>query len=1224
MGHDSPDRPARFYQKWLGANDTEPPITNEEFSLFRQYRDGVRFVPADVQDALPPCPFRVNRETRVQVRQFVSDPRLQAVLKLIEHEDARDQVRRKQQDEDRETARLTAADRALQARLGSIDAFHDNQLNEIKFYFTQFQGLIGSRSIEQASTQMALDSYSEHKKNTRAMNLSLAQQGGGRGAAVFGVLAGYENKLRDDSNGRGVASELAKLMIRRSLVAMDDGERATLRMAEVLRALDVITDDDHIAISVPIVWNEGQCDIDFGATNTEFRVRAAMLEHLKPLMASGLGTAAGARERLNQAVRQAVATDKTPASTRNVIERYLFSGSRWMSDNEGQVHAAQADSPTVLRLGGFPGSTSEMLYDLRESLITVAPPGAGKTQAHVLRNLFYLDAPAVVLDIKGEMLRATRAWREEEVGKTYAFTPQAPDTSIHYNPIDGIRTDPELAWEDARRLADLLVVPASGKKGDEYFEARARDMITTAVLDVAISETGADRSMSGVLDRLYLSEKEKISEWCAYLKTSGIPQLARQAAALEGMPDKQREGIFDSARRQLEIWQSPAIARISADSTFNPGALRAEKATLYLAVALEDVKKFASVLRVLIGHTMAELYREPPETAATPVTFFLDELPRLGRMDVLEEALDAGRGYGVRLWMFCQNIGQLEIAYPNAQGMMSNCAVRCFMNPDEDTAQWISKNLGQRHGLLDGNRKALVEPHQLTGTDFADQLVVFSRGQPPARLDKKPAYNDPVCRRRELGEDTTPKSPIVEAIATDDAAPTQKPAPAVEEATSWDDLKAVSPPPAAVPQAIITPSTATPPKRLIWLGASLATTTLLALGWGFVQSSEVGSLRKEVDSWQAKVSGAQAAANAASGEHQRLINYARAVEKERDAKQATADTANSELQREKAAHAATRRSLQAENANAGEQQRLLSYSQSLEKQRDAQQATVDMANGELQREKAAHATTQRQLQAERDRANGLQASLNARAVSPPAPTVAAPPPQPVAVAPPPIPATATAPSSPFPQVATAGPVASLPLEQRQAAAPSPSNTITDCDNLAANPNDARRIGPGVKFGELRRNAAAALEACDRALASNPGELRFLYQKARTMHALRDMRVVSLLDQLINNQYAAAFDNAAQLKADQGQWPEADALYRRGVALNDPDAMVALADKIQAGKIPARVAGEDQTLYERAANAGHEGARIEVERRRQAANSNAVGAAVGTAVGDVLYRTFIGR
>jgi type IV secretory pathway TraG/TraD family ATPase VirD4 len=977
------------------------------------------------------------------------------------------------------------------------------------------------------------------------MNLNLAQQGGGTGSVFLGALAGYENKLRDDSNARGVAHELAKLVIRRSLVAMDDGERATLRMADVLHALEVITDDDIMAIAVPIVWNEGQCDIDFGATSTEFRVRAAMLEHLKPLMASGLSTSAGARERLNQAVRQAVASDKTAGGTRNVIERYLFSGSRWMSDKEGEVHAAKADSPTVLRLGGFPGSSSEMLYDLRESLITVAPPGAGKTQAHVLRNLFYLNAPAVVLDIKGEMLRTTRTWREAKVGKTYAFTPQAPDGSIHYNPIDGIRTDPELAWEDARRLADLLVVPASGKKGDEYFESRARDMITTAVLDVAISETGSDRTMSGVLDRLYISEKDKIAEWCGYLKTSGIPQLVRQAAALEGMPDKQREGIFDSARRQLEIWQSPAIARISADSTFNPGALRAENATLYLAVALEDVKKFASVLRVLIGHTMAELYREPPEAAVTPVTFFLDELPRLGRMDVLEEALDAGRGYGVRLWMFCQNYGQLETTYPNAQGMMSNCAVRCFMNPDEDTAQWISKNLGQRHGLLDGNRKPLVEPHQLTGTEFAHQLVVFSRGQPPARLDKKPAYNDPLCRTRELGEDTDPPPTATETVAEESERPTPEAAPVVAEPDTWEALNTLTPPPAAVtppaaaPAPVPVPSPTVPPKQQKWIGAGLATIALFALGWGLLQSSEVGNLRKEVETWQAKATAAQNGSTA-------IVN-----------------------------------------------QRLLENIRSLEKERNAKQAAADAANGELQRERAAHAATQRLLQTERDRANELEASLSARGDTEPfAPTDATP--------------QATAPtSSPFPPVATPSPWPQT--------ATVTSAGITECDTLAANPNDARRVTAGVKFGELRRNAAAAIDACDRAISAYPNELRFLYQKARALHSIRDARVLPLLDQLMASQYPSAFDNAAQLKADAHRWAEAEVLYRRGVYLDDPDAMVALADRIRDGNIPARSPGEEFTLYDQAAEAGHLGAKEEVAKRKAAA-----------AIGNTIFRSVFGR
>jgi type IV secretory pathway TraG/TraD family ATPase VirD4 len=214
------------------------------------------------------------------------------------------------------------------------------------------------------------------------------------------------------------------------------------------------------------------------------------------------------------------------------------------------------------------------------------------------------------------------------------------------------------------------------------------------------------------------------------------------------MPPKQREGIFDSARRQLEIWQSPAIERLSGSTTFQADGLCQENATLYICVALEDVKKYASVIRVLVGQTVHKLCRGAPEAENVPVTFFLDELPRLGRMDVVEEALDIGRGYGVRLWMFCQNAGQMETAYPNAEGMLKNCAIRAYMNPDEDTAHTLSRNIGEREGLLDGQRRRLVEASQLAGPDFGDKVIVFGRSSHVANLEKCPAYADPVCVER--------------------------------------------------------------------------------------------------------------------------------------------------------------------------------------------------------------------------------------------------------------------------------------------------------------------------------------------------------------------------------------------------------------------------------------------------------------------------------------------
>jgi tetratricopeptide (TPR) repeat protein len=1119
----SPDRPVSFLHKLVGFKDLEPPISDGEYALYKRFRDGRDLIPLPVAKTLPECPRNADRRSRTAIRRLISDPRLPTILKLIEEEKVRAEARRKAIAEERKAAEAKAETEALRTKLEKIDAFHGDQLNVFSLKVGQFEHLIGAQSLAEASLKITHDSYSEFKKSQRALNINMAQKGNDRSAMAFGVLAAIENNLRNKGNARGIAAGLSTVTIRRSLVALREEERAALRMTDILEALGVLDADDRLAILVPIIWNDGNCDIDFSNSSAEFRVRAATLDTLKPLISASLGTAEGAREHLNQALRKALnPASGLPEAQRGVIERYLFSGNRWMTPGEG-AHAllSSADAPAALRLGGL-SDDSEMMYDLRESLLTVAPPGSGKSQAHVLRNLLYLKAPAVILDVKGEMLRDSRTWRDANVGKTYAFTPHAPEDSIHYNPLDDIRNDPDLAWEDARKLADLIVIPTSARETGDYFESRARDMITTALLDVAISTQGKERTMAGVLDRLYVSDDESILKWCKQLDQRGNVQLARQASALRGMPPKQREGVFDSARRQLEIWQSPAITKITGNTNFDPAKLRSENGTLYLAVALEDIKRYASVLRVLIGQTLFKLYRQKPEADALPVTFFLDELPRLGRMDVIEESLDVGRSYAVRLWMFCQNFGQLETAYPNAQGMMSNCAVRCFMNPDEDTARWLSQNLGMRQGLLDGARKPLVEPHQLTGPEFAQQLVVFSRGSPPARLTKKPAFGDPVCLARMAGVADIPQEDIPQE---ETSSPIENP----EEARiTWDDIG---------PGLNIQENVSTPPivehnnRSSLWIAIGAGCILLALIGWGATREVQFRGLKAENVTLQSTHDADAQAIRASSTQKALLLRTIRETEQARDSARTDASLARTELQRERDAHAATKRQL---------------------------------------------------------------AMLESRPVTQAPPT-----------------ASETNRSSPLP---TASPrtYPSFPAElpgQGQATPittatpPFPTDSkfaeVTTCDELAANPYDSRHVGNGVPFPELRRNALAAISACDLAISANPHEPRFFYQKARALQAANDPRAQPLLENLMQEKYAASFDNAAQLLANQGRWQEAANLYRQGVRLNDVDAMVSLADAIRANRIAPLIQNEDGVLYQKAASLGHRGAAADVRQRASA-------------------------
>jgi hypothetical protein len=62
----------------------------------------------------------------------------------------------------------------------------------------------------------------------------------------------------------------------------------------------------------------------------------------------------------------------------------------------------------------------------------------------------------------------------------------------------------------------------------------------------------------------------------------------------------------------------------------------------------------------------------------------------------------------------------------------------------------------------------------------------------------------------------------------------------------------------------------------------------------------------------------------------------------------------------------------------------------------------------------------------------------------------------------------------------------------------------DCDHLAGNPTDARKVGDGVSFDILKLQVDDAIEACTRAVKQFPSELRYQYQLGRAFQ-LRDRK-----------------------------------------------------------------------------------------------------------------------
>ena len=433
---------------------------------------------------------------------------------------------------------------------------------------------------------------------------------------------------------------------------------------------------------------------------------------------------------------------------REVIEEFIgrsapSGGGTWLKSSQLASSPFAIHSDYALHIGSFADGTP-LTFSGEGSMVTVAPPGSGKTQCNVFPNLLTWTGPAVVLDISGDIYEHTAAWRARNVGPVFKFNPLEPENSHCYNPLTFVRQDPDYLWEDARLLAEMMIVPALSS--DPFWENEARTVLTAAIAYVCYSNPPQERPMHAVLDVLFGGPAW--DQMILGLRMAiDVQVMTQHATALSSMNEKTLSSVLQTARSSLGAWSGERIKRATIRSDWSPLDLRrGSNPTVYIYIRPNEVESYLSLLRVFIGQHIRMLTGgEVPPHGSPPILFMLDELPRLRNMPPVDEALNIGRKYGLRLWMFAQSVGQLQTAYENADGMLASCAVRIFMNPSgaDGLSERLSEELGYIESMNDNSRRRLVEASELSGPEYRDQQIVFSSGGKAARVRKDFAFRSP-------------------------------------------------------------------------------------------------------------------------------------------------------------------------------------------------------------------------------------------------------------------------------------------------------------------------------------------------------------------------------------------------------------------------------------------------------------------------------------------------
>lgn len=428
-------------------------------------------------------------------------------------------------------------------------------------------------------------------------------------------------------------------------------------------------------------------------------------------------------------------------------------------------------------------------------ILLSAPTRTGKGVSVIIPTLVDSWSDSVfVLDVKGENYQMTSGWRHNKFNNDILYFSPKKGNSCHFNPLAEIRYLSEREIEDAKTIADLIVV-GDEKSADPFWETAGSDFILGVILYVLykgrgkaglgdvvdfITDTSAplsdrmekikkvpmfkkndenDRKIMEKLEKIYSDEKDVVQK--------GIhPFIARCMADTLSKGDKTMASIVATAKAKLSVFQMPTVKKNTSSSDFHIIDLMAgeKPKSLYIVIEPGDLQSLAPLLRILVIQCVTLLTPEMDYTGKGGGVKFnhrllmlLDEFPAIGKMEILEKAIGYVAGYGMKMMIVVQSLDQLNKIYTKDNMFLSNCQVQVFYTANENaTAEYVSKTIGTKTikthsvsgGLLNRNvsvseqARDLIKPEEVRRFPL-DKILLLVGGKPPIITKKILFFNDP-------------------------------------------------------------------------------------------------------------------------------------------------------------------------------------------------------------------------------------------------------------------------------------------------------------------------------------------------------------------------------------------------------------------------------------------------------------------------------------------------
>lgn len=373
-----------------------------------------------------------------------------------------------------------------------------------------------------------------------------------------------------------------------------------------------------------------------------------------------------------------------------------------------------------------PGMQYYLRHNGPEHILCFAPTRSGKGVGLILPTLLAWEGSTLVLDIKGENWSLTSGYRQSIGQKVFRFEPSDPSgAAACFNPLEEIRLDTLHAIPDAQNIAMMIVDPEGkglqdhwGKAGFAFMSGvlmhclvmiRHKEKRSATLHDLGNMLADETRTIKDLFaEMLETDHAACMAEIFPDGATGGDKVhtfVAGSAREMLNKAENEASGVVSTALVNLALYRDPVVALNTSRCDFRIRDLMHHDTpvNVYLVTSPNDTSRLRPLLRLILNLVVGRICEKMEFSGGTTkayykhrLLFMLDEFTELGKMDIIERAIAFIAGYGGKMYIIVQDVGQLNAKYGDKNAIMPNCHTRIAYAPNTiETAKLLSDMAGK-------------------------------------------------------------------------------------------------------------------------------------------------------------------------------------------------------------------------------------------------------------------------------------------------------------------------------------------------------------------------------------------------------------------------------------------------------------------------------------------------------------------------------------------------